>query len=175
MGAKKLVFSKMKGKRSVFRRSKDGVLVEFDSLASASRAVNGNTPNLVRSLRGSGMYKGYHFKYNEIIIKDEIWIEHPTLEIECSDKGRVRPLKSGRAGVGTKNGDYLYYRISGKYHLVHRLIAETFIENTDDKPTVDHIDGNPRNNDMINLRWATHKEQMNNRKDNLPISPILDK
>lgn len=149
--------------------------MEFDSLASASRAVNGNTPNLVRSLRGSGMYKGYHFKYNETIIKDEIWIEHPTLEIECSDKGRVRPLKSGRAGVGTKNGDYLYYRISGKYHLVHRLIAETFIENTDDKPTVDHIDGNPRNNDMTNLRWATHKEQMNNRKDNLPISPILDK
>lgn len=157
----------MKGVRPVTRKDKDGIVVEFESVASAARALNGNTPNLVRSLRGNGMYKGYYFKYNEVQIKDEIWIEHPIYDIECSDKGRARRLKSGRASFGTKNGGYLGFRINGIYRSIHRLIAETFIENPENKPTVDHIDGNPKNNNLDNLRWATYKEQMNNRKDNI--------
>lgn len=41
---------------------------------------------------------------------------------------------------------------------VHRLIAEAFIPNLLDKPHINHIDGNKLNNDIINLEWATHKE-----------------
>ena len=46
---------------------------------------------------------------------------------------------------------------------VHRLIAETFIDNPENKKTVDHIDGNKQNNCAENLRWATMKEQLANR------------
>lgn len=42
---------------------------------------------------------------------------------------------------------------------IHRLIAETFIPNPENKPTVDHKDGNRQNNDISNLRWATYSEQ----------------
>lgn len=41
---------------------------------------------------------------------------------------------------------------------IHRLIAEAFIPNPENKPCVDHIDGNRQNNSIENLRWATYSE-----------------
>jgi hypothetical protein len=62
-----------------------------------------------------------------------------------------------------KNGKY-------KYFSCHRLVAIHYIPNPENKSDVDHIDGNPLNNNVNNLRWTTHLENMNNyksiRKDN---------
>jgi transposase-like protein len=43
---------------------------------------------------------------------------------------------------------------------VHRMVATSFIRNTLDKPTVNHIDGNKANNSVSNLEWSTQSEQM---------------
>lgn len=43
---------------------------------------------------------------------------------------------------------------------VHRIIAETWVDNPDNKKYVDHIDGNILNNDASNLRWVTSRENM---------------
>jgi hypothetical protein len=41
---------------------------------------------------------------------------------------------------------------------VHRLVGKAFLENPDNKPMIDHIDNNPANNIVKNLRWCSQKE-----------------
>lgn len=50
--------------------------------------------------------------------------------------------------------------IQGKTRLVylHRLLAEAYLDNSDNKPCVNHIDGDKLNNDLPNLEWVTYSE-----------------
>lgn len=52
----------------------------------------------------------------------------------------------------------LHYKHTKKPKLVHRLVADAFINNPDGKQEVNHIDGNKLNNSATNLEWATASE-----------------
>ena len=49
-----------------------------------------------------------------------------------------------------------------KKFLVHRLVAKAFLQNPDNKPYVDHINCDITDARVDNLRWVTHRENMNN-------------
>lgn len=49
--------------------------------------------------------------------------------------------------------------------LVHRVVAICFIENIENKPHINHLDGNPSNNCYTNLEWCTHRENIQHAHD----------
>ena len=64
-----------------------------------------------------------------------------------------------------RNGYYsvdLWANKVRKVNRIHRLVGIHYIPNPDNKLCIDHIDRNRQNNDISNLRWATHTENMNN-------------
>lgn len=69
---------------------------------------------------------------------------------------------------------YLLVKLSSHCHTktyqIHRLVAMQFIDNPLNKPTVNHKDGNHKNNCIENLEWATNKEQSIHAKEVLGIS-----
>lgn len=54
-----------------------------------------------------------------------------------------------------------------KKSYIHRLLALQYIDNPENKPEVDHIDVNNKNNNLENLRWVTRIENQQNRKNNI--------
>ena len=76
---------------------------------------------------------------------------------------RKRVLKPG-----TNNDGYHQVGISQngikKSMSVHRLVGFTFIPNPDNLPEIDHIDNNPKNNRVENLRWITRPDNLNRRE-----------
>ena len=96
---------------------------------------------------------------NVDIIEKNITIEGYTHLIACSD-GSI--LNKKRNKVGSINGVYLRTRSSNNINStsLHRLIAATFIPNPENKPYVNHIDGNKQNNAVTNLEWVTQSENM---------------
>ena len=92
---------------------------------------------------------------------------------EVSSSGEVKALERFviNNGSPSRKREKILKQGSGKYamvslckdgkaypFLVHRLVAEAFIPNPLNKPNVDHIDTNPRNNNVNNLKWVSQKE-----------------
>lgn len=69
----------------------------------------------------------------------------------------LKPFKRG-----SKKDGYLVVRlhdgISSRDYAIHRLVADAFIDNKDNKPFVNHKDGNKQNNKVDNLEWCTASE-----------------
>ena len=115
----------------------------------------------------------------------EIWKQIKGYECyyEISNLGRVKSLAKN---IYKKDGSFMKYKpenikkliktkdgylsvklcIDGfnKSFLVHRLVASAFIDNPLNLPEVNHIDTNRSNNNVLNLEWTTHKDNVTHSK-----------
>lgn len=86
---------------------------------------------------------------------------------EISNLGRVKRCENQRLlkHLPHHQGYYLislYRNGVGEFKLLHRIIAEAFIPNPENKPCIDHINTIKSDNRIENLRWVTQKDNMNN-------------
>lgn len=85
---------------------------------------------------------------------------------EVSNFGNIRNVKLGKMLKGYDNDGYVMVRFKNKSYLVHRLVALAFIPNLENKPEVNHKDGNKKSNIIGNLEWSTPKENTNHAWNN---------
>lgn len=81
---------------------------------------------------------------------------------KISNKGRIMNIYGEIREPRLHPKGYLQTSIEGRAYLVHRLVAKTFIPNPENKPQVDHIDGDKKNCCVDNLRWVTAHENNSN-------------
>ena len=90
-----------------------------------------------------------------------MWTKIESTKYEANAFGQVRRIGKQKtlSPCVTKNG-YLTVTLSGAQYYVHRIIATMFVPNPDNKPQVNHKDGNKKNNAADNLKWTTCKENI---------------
>lgn len=93
--------------------------------------------------------------------------------IEATKEGVIyRVTDGGRTPLNQRpNGKYGYLSVyvgQGKRKYVHRLVAQEFLDNPDNLSDVDHIDGDVKNNNVSNLRWVSHADNMKLQRERKP-------
>ena len=145
----------------------DNVLARFESCLEAASHVGALASNVSNACSGRlKTCKGYKWRYVKKEVDDETkdWVvldRYPAYKI--SQDGRVysfwlkrmkKPMSRGNYKIiGMRNSDGKEEKV-----FVHRLVAMAYLSNPKNHPIINHIDGNPSNNNMSNLEWCTFQE-----------------
>jgi len=108
--------------------------------------------------------------YQKNELENILWKLYPELDkYLVSNTGEVKHRRTNRILKGSYINGYRFVLLNRddgtkRNCLVHRLVAETFLENLEKKPVVNHKDTNISNNHVSNLEWVTYKENSNTKE-----------
>lgn len=154
--------------------------VIYDSVTSASRSIDGSEnyrSRIANACRDNTKTSGgYHWEYyEEPDLPGEIWKDAKCItsgklydftgKYLVSNKGRLKNAKNGSLIEGRVAHGYVQVELTNKKaHMVHRIVATTFIPNDDpeNKIEVNHINEEEKANNCVeNLEWCTDKYNNN--------------
>ncbi len=91
----------------------------------------------------------------------------------------LKPIPSTKKRIKGTEYTILFVHLfkdgKGKSFLIHRLVAEAFLPNPENKPQINHKDGNPLNNNIDNLEWADFFDNMQHAQKNGLLNLFTDK
>jgi hypothetical protein len=137
---------------------------QYPSTAEATRALGLGSGNVSACCRGIQKRTGeYEFKWaeaNEVAaLPGEVFKPYETAWV--SNLGRYRNHLGVISTPKSPRSGYVQIHINGKNRQLHRVMAVAFdLPRRDDQDEIDHIDGDPSNNRLDNLRWASRSEQV---------------
>lgn len=154
----------------------NSIIETYNSLREASEWLlqyngnqNKNSFTHISSVCTGKNKSAYGFKWcftDNIVNYSELWKEllpelvNDVKRYKISNLGRIKG-RTGRINTGWDNNGYTHVSIGNKSYQLHRLVALAFIKSNDlKKIEVNHIDGNKKNNELTNLEWVTHKENV---------------
>ena len=150
-------------------------LEKYNSIEEGAKwVISQNLSSNLNSAKSSiscsirGIYRSsFGFKWEkieEINLENEEWreilINNQKMEgYYVSSLGRFKNKKNIIMNdYNPHHTGYIYVRVNIIKYALHRIVAQTFIHNLDNKPFVNHIDGNKTNNSLCNLEWVTCSE-----------------
>ena len=89
---------------------------------------------------------------------------------EINREGELYNKKTNIRLVGSLHQGYIRVNITNDFtkksqkRFMHRIVAETFLENPNECEQIDHIDNNKRNNNVENLRWCSNSQNQTNKQ-----------
>ena len=161
-------------KREIIIKNKiTGQVNKFSKLKDCAKFLNCSNGLISLTCSGKRVDKKYDMEYvndkpKDIDAIDIVW--KPYLECNkylVSDTGQVKNKKTNRIMLGSKQNGYRFVTLfinnstPKMNRLIHRMVAQTFLENIKKKPVVNHKDTDILNNHVDNLEWVTYKENMN--------------
>jgi hypothetical protein len=149
------------------------LIKEFASLKEAQEKTGFKLYNISKACRGvmkNNQHGGYIWKFSDGKDEEDIesipedylsWKPIPNFpDYTISKDGKVYSRKRNKL-VKPMQKNYLQIKLYNKSKsvlYVHKIVAEVYIPNPENKSLVNHKDGNKHNNHILNLEWVTYKE-----------------
>jgi len=152
----------------------------YDNFEEAKIYIKNKLGNTIRNKINNGiLFEKYEPKYIQSeILDNEIWEKIPldlinnTENCYVSTLGRIKNSKGRITNGFLHTNGYIKVSLSQKSYVLHRLVAQVFIKNPDNKPQVNHIDGKKNNNYVENLEWVNSSENCIHRSNEIHIQNL---